>query len=374
MRAVIARKGKLIVGEMATPEPGPGEVLVRTLACGICGSDLHAGQHTEIVAAAARKSGGFFRADPQHDLVLGHEFCAEVVDYGPYAGRRLKPGTRVCSAPVIMIGTGLEPVGFSNAAPGGYGQYMRLLEGLLLPVPNGLSTEHAALTEPVAVGVHAVNRAGIERNHVAVVVGCGPVGLAVIAALKLRGVGPIIAVDYSAARRDLAVRMGAHEAVDPVSRSPYASFREVAVAGAEDAGTRPSWMTGPLLRPQVIFECVGVRGVLQQVLEGAEPGARVVVVGVCMEPDTIEPIYAINKEMDLRFAFGYSPEEFAATLGHIAEGAIPVEPLVTGIVGLEGVAGAFEELAHPDRHAKILIDPWRTDDPETIRPPRSRSE
>jgi threonine dehydrogenase-like Zn-dependent dehydrogenase len=113
--------------------------------------------------------------------------------------------------------------------------------------------------------------------------------------------------------------------------------------------------------------------VLQQVLEGAEPGARVVVVGVCMEPDTIEPIYAINKEMDLRFAFGYSPQEFAATLGHIAEGTIPVEPLVTGIVGLEGVAGAFEELAHPDRHAKILIDPWRTDDPETIRPPSSRS-
>jgi threonine dehydrogenase-like Zn-dependent dehydrogenase len=100
----------------------------------------------------------------------------------------------------------------------------------------------------------------------------------------------------------------------------------------------------------------------------------VVVVGVCMEPDTIEPIYAINKEMDLRFAFGYSPEEFAATLGHIAEGAISVEPLVTGIVGLEGVAGAFEELARPDRHAKILIDPWRTDDPETIRPPRSLSE
>ena len=82
----------------------------------------------------------------------------------------------------------------------------------------------------------------------------------------------------------------------------------------------------------------------------------------------------INKEMDLRFAFGHTQEEFAATLGHIAEGAVPVEPLVTGIVGLEGVAVAFEELAHPDRHAKILIDPWRTDHPETIRPPSSQSE
>ena len=124
---------------------------------------------------------------------------------------------------------------------------------------------------------------------------------------------------------------------------------------------RPIWQSGPSLRPQVIFECVGVPGVLASVLEGAEAGARVVVVGVCMEQDQFEPIYAINKEIDVQFVFGHSQEEFAATLRHIAEGELPVDGLITGQIGLSEVAGAFEALAEPETHAKILIDPWAED-------------
>jgi len=84
-----------------------------------------------------------------------------------------------------------------------------------------------------------------------------------------------------------------------------------------------------------------------------------VVVGVCMEPDTIYPLLGISKELNLQFVLGYTPDEFAATLRHIAEGAIPTAPLITGKVGIEGVAGAFEALATPERHAKILVEPWR---------------
>jgi threonine dehydrogenase-like Zn-dependent dehydrogenase len=87
--------------------------------------------------------------------------------------------------------------------------------------------------------------------------------------------------------------------------------------------------------------------------------SRIVVVGVCMEPDTIYPMLGISKELTLQFVLGYTPDEFAATLGHIAEGRIPTTPLITGRVGIEGVAGAFEALASPDRHAKILVEPWR---------------
>ena len=104
---------------------------------------------------------------------------------------------------------------------------------------------------------------------------------------------------------------------------------------------------------------------LASVFEGAEAGARVVVVGVCMEPDHFEPIYAINKETDVRFVFGHSPDEFAATLRHIAEGNLPVDGLITAKVGLDGVADAFEALAEPDEHAKILIDPWADDSEES---------
>jgi threonine dehydrogenase-like Zn-dependent dehydrogenase len=102
-----------------------------------------------------------------------------------------------------------------------------------------------------------------------------------------------------------------------------------------------------------------VPGVLDQIMAAAPRGSRIVVVGVCMEPDTIYPMLGISKELNLQFVLGYTPDEFAATLRHIADGKIPTTPLITGKVGIEGVAGAFEALASPERHAKILVEPWR---------------
>ena len=359
MRAAIARQGQIVIDEIADPKPGPGQVLVKTRACGICGSDLHTLQHGAKAADAARRSGSFFRIDPRRDFVLGHEFCAEVVDYGPGTERRFKPGTLVCSEPVIADARGLEPLGFSNDAPGGYAQYMNLMEGLLIEVPSSLSPELASLTEPIAVGVHAVGRANLDAKHGAVVVGCGPVGLAIIGALRAADVRPIIAVDFSEARRKLALRLGADVIVDPRVHSPYEDFRDLAQVDPAHGQVRPLWRPGPSLKPQAIFECVGVPGVIQQVMEGAEPGAQIIVVGVCMEPDSIEPMFAINKELDLKFAFGHSQDEFAAALRHIAEGSLEAEVLLTGVTGLDGVASAFEALESADSHAKIVIDPWR---------------
>jgi threonine dehydrogenase-like Zn-dependent dehydrogenase len=235
-----------------------------------------------------------------------------------------------------------------------------LNEMLLLEVPNGLSTERAALTEPLAVGLHAVAKANVGERDVPIVIGCGPVGLAVIAGLKLKGVSPIIAADFSATRREMAARMGADIVVDPSDASPYQRWEEIAVPPGLDLGNpMVAMMAADQIRPGVVFECVGVPGLIQQILEGAPRGARVVVVGVCMEADRIEPIFAINKELNLQFVLAYTPVEFAETLRHIAEGDIDVDPMITGKVGVEGVAGAFEELASPDHHAKILIEPWR---------------
>jgi threonine dehydrogenase-like Zn-dependent dehydrogenase len=113
------------------------------------------------------------------------------------------------------------------------------------------------------------------------------------------------------------------------------------------------------VRPAVVFECVGVPGVLDQLMAAAPRGARIVVVGVCMEADTIHPMLGIGKELNLQFVLGYTPQEFAATLEHIATGAIPTAPLITGHVGLDGVAQAFADLGSPERHAKILVHPGR---------------
>jgi threonine dehydrogenase-like Zn-dependent dehydrogenase len=361
MRATVMRQKKLVVSDLPMPQPGPGEVLVKTLACGICGSDLHALKHAEKLVEGARRSGGPFVMDLSRDIVMGHEFCAEIVDHGPGAAKTLRAGTRVCSMPVLLRPSGVETVGYSNDNPGGYAEYMRLTEGLLLEVPNGLSTEHAALTEPMAVGVHAVEKARLEKNDVPLVIGCGPVGLAVIAALRLKNARPIVAADFSKRRRELAVALGADVVVDPAEKVPYESWREVAPwEDHSQAPVLPPWIPGPALRPAVIFECVGVPGVIDKIMTSAPPGARIVVVGVCMERDHIEPMFGINKELNLQFVLGYTPEEFATTLYGIAEGKIPVEPLVTGKVGVEGVAKAFEDLGSPERHAKILVEPWRS--------------
>jgi threonine dehydrogenase-like Zn-dependent dehydrogenase len=99
--------------------------------------------------------------------------------------------------------------------------------------------------------------------------------------------------------------------------------------------------------------------VIDQLMAAAPRGARLVIVGVCMEADTIHPMLGISKELNLQFVLGYTPEEFAATLDHIAEGRIRAAPLITGRVTLDGVAQAFQDLASPERHAKILVEPGR---------------
>ncbi len=121
---------------------------------------------------------------------------------------------------------------------------------------------------------------------------------------------------------------------------------------AEALGAKPK-------RP-VIFECVGVPGILDGIIGGAPLYSRVVVAGVCMTPDTIRPAMAVNKEIDLRFVVGYTPLEFRDTLHMLADGKVDPAPLVTGTVGFAGVEGAFDTLADPETHAKILIDPAST--------------
>ena len=361
MRAAIFRKAEtIVVDTLPDPKPVAGQVLVKTLCCGICGSDLHAAKFPRQFADVARRSGGRFEMNPDREVVFGHEFCCEIVEHGPGSSKALKAGTKVVSMPLTVAGSTVLGIGYNPDAPGAFSEYLTLAERMLLPVPNGLSAEHAALTEPMAVGWHAVQHARLTKEDVPLVIGCGPVGLAVIAGLKIKGVGPIIAADFSPARRALALKMGADIVVDPAETSPYKRWSEVATPEGFD-GSRFAALfgTGPRQRPAVLFECVGVPGVIQQMMLGAPQWARIVVVGVCMETDSFEPFFGIARQLNLQFVLGYSPEEFADSLHHIAEGMIDVSPLITGTVGLDGVAQAFKDLASPERHAKILVEPWR---------------
>ena len=360
MRAAIFRDGRIVAGTWAEPKPASGQVLVKTLACGICGSDLHARQHAHRMVELTKHFPQRKPMDLSRDVVFGHEFCCEVLDYGPATERKFKPGTRVCSLPALLTPGGIEGIGYSNDNVGGYAERMLLSEPLLLEVPNGLSAPHAALTEPLAVGVHAVAKANIAGGEVPLVIGCGPVGLAVIAALRIKGLHPIVAADYSPARRALAEKMGADVVVDPARTQPYTAWAEHAQMSPQEKAARPPLQAMlPALKPALIFECVGVPGLLQQLFEGAPRDARIVVVGVCMESDRCEPMLGIMKELNVQYVLGYTPEEFAWSLRLIAEGTVDAASLVTGSVGIEGVAQAFADLANPEVHTKIIVEPWR---------------
>ena len=360
MRAAIFRNGEIVVDTMAEPVPGAGQVLVRTLACGICGSDLHARKHARRMVEMSRFFPSRKPMDLSRDVVFGHEFCCEIVDYGPDTQRRLKPGARVCSIPALVTPTGPQGIGYSNDNVGGYAERMLLSEALLLEVPNGLSPQQAALTEPLAVGVHAVAKARIAGNEVPLVIGCGPVGLADIAALKIKRLHPIVAADYSPARRARATKIGADIVIDPARSQPYATWAEHAAMSDTEKAARPPFQAHlPALKPALIFECVGVPGLIQQVFEGAPRDARIVVVGVCMENDRSEPMLGIMKELNVQYVLGYTPEEFAYSLRLIAEGQVDAASLMTATVGIDGVSRAFDDLANPEAHTKIIVEPWR---------------
>ena len=358
MRAVVRRGPTLLVADVPDAVPEAGQVVAKTLACGICGSDLHAVHHLEHGVAMGLRSGAADTIDAARDLVLGHEFCAEILDHGLGTDRRLKAGTRVVSTPFAFSELGPELIGFSTRYRGAFAERLVLTEALLLPVPNGLAAEAAALTEPLSVGTHAVAVGAPTKESVALVIGCGPIGLAVIVALKRRGIGPVIAADFSPARRARAERLGADVVVDPAVSSPHASWSAFDVpATLADFGL--AQMAGRTMRDAIIFECVGVPGVLQSLIENAPPTAHVVVVGACQEDDRILPVIAINKQLRFSFVFAYTADEFAETLHALGEGQIDADVFLTGTVGLSETPDAFIRLGNPGEDVKVVVQPWR---------------
>lgn len=341
MRAAVLRDGRMVLREdVPDPVPGPGQVLVAIRACGICGSDLHFAAHSQqmldMTERVSRGSGGM-AVDLSRDIFMGHEFSAEVLEAGPDTETH-PVGTAVTSVPLLLSEQGVEPIVYSNHTIGGYAERMLLSAPLLLPIPNGLDLKHAALTEPLAVGLHAVNKSNIEPGETALVLGCGPIGIAIIAALRVRGVENIVASDFSSKRRELATAMGAHQTLDAAAGSPFDTVKRAD-------------------KPAVVFEAIGVPGIIDDVLLRARSGTRLVVAGVCMESDTFHPFFAIAKEINVQFCLAYTAEEFAESLRSLAEGEIDVSPLITGEVGLDGVGAAFDDLADPERHCKILVTP-----------------
>ena len=212
MRASVLRDGRMVLrDDVAEPVPEQGQVLAAVKACGICGTDLHFAMHGDQMVRLTREMKGMpmeggLRVDLAKDVFMGHEFSAEVLEAGPDTDAP-PPGTVVTSLPVLLSPKGFEPILSSNTTIGGYSERMLLSAPLLLRIPNGLDPRHASLTEPLAVGMHAVNKSSIQPGDVALVIGSGPIGLAIVVALRHRGVEHIVAADYSQKRRELATKL-----------------------------------------------------------------------------------------------------------------------------------------------------------------------
>lgn len=352
MKAAVLDAGRLTVEHVAEPIPRAGEIVVKPLACGICGSDLHARDHAPHLCALLHRAGFRGFMDHTRPVIMGHEFCAEVLE----TGHGLRAGDRVISPPFLNGPEGIVLLGYSNTYPGAFAERMLLSAASCTVVPDAVPTEIAALTEPLAVAVHAVNEAGADATCAFCVYGCGPVGLFVIARLKALGLGPVVAVEPDPVRAAMAERMGADVVIgpgDPVLDGWWAG--QGLPLGLSDA-----MAVDPAFRKRaraVLFDCVGKPGMTQALAQAAPVGARIVVVGMCMEPDTFEPSFLIQKSLTLQFIYAYSDADFRESFAMIAANPDRLAPLVTTRVDLAGINDGFAALTAGQGAIKALVRP-----------------
>jgi len=324
--AVLNQDHELEVAEVPDPSPGTGELVLQVAACGICGSDLK------------------LRPSMPAGLVMGHEFCGEIVAVGADADPAWRIGRHVTALPLIGCGHCLaclagEPahcqtgdmVGVGGS-PGGFAEYVRVHQRETVGLPPSLEPALGALVEPLAVGLHAVERASIHAGDRVLVVGAGPVGLSVIAWAARSGAAELVVSDPSTVRRAAAEQFGATRVIDPE--------------------------TEPLeTRYDVVIECVGLPGMTDTCARAAALHGHVVIVGVCTKPDPYVPIVAVMKELTMDFVVYYTRREFFSVVDALAQDAIDPAAFVTKRVGLDGTNAAFTELTEAKDQRKILVVP-----------------
>ena len=327
MRAALtATDSSFEIDTLPDPVPGPGELIVRVAGCGICGSDLKA------------------RPMMPAGTVMGHELGGEVVAVGADAGDGWRKGMRAAALPVHACGAcdrcragnvahceHAQLIGLGGA-PGGFAELARVSASHAFRLPDALPASYAPLVEPFAVGLHTARLAAIEPGDDVLVIGAGPVGLTTACWARELGAGTVTVSDPVARRRDAAPRFGATAVVDP---------------GRDGLG-------GPY---DVVFECVGTPNLLDAAAAAARLHGRIVIAGVCAEPDQYFPLVPLMKELSIRFSVYYLPDEFRAVVTAFADGVIDPAPLVTRTVGLGDLDAAFAALTTAPDDLKILVDP-----------------
>ncbi len=299
---------------------------MRVSACGVCGSDLK---------ARPAMPGG---------TVMGHEFCGEVVAVGSGVDPRWKEGARAAVLPVLSCGDcawcragevahclDARLIGLGGS-PGGFAEYAVASSDLAFEVPADLPEVYGALVEPFAVGLHTARVAGIGPGDDVLIIGAGPVGLTTARWAQDMGAERVVVSDPVEARRRLSETFGATAVVDPTTDELGQGF-------------------------DIVVDCVGKPGLLDRCIDAAATKGRIVVAGVCAEPDSYLPVLALLKELTIAFSVYYRPEEFEHVIAAFADGRIDPSALVTDTVGLDQLGTVFDRLATDPTDSKILVDP-----------------
>ena len=328
----------LAVETVADPAPAPSELVLKVGYCGICGTDLHATRPGLTTACCGR--------------ILGHEYVGEIAEVGPQAEGGWQVGDRICALPFIACGKCLPCVAgrFFECgnkkvsgvdAQGGFAEYVTTGCRESVRLPDSLDLRTAALVEPLAVGIHAARIADVKAGSRVMIIGAGPIGLTVAQWCRFFGAREIVVSEVAQTRAALARAMGATQVVHPDLERGAGGLLEqyIDVAG------------GP---PDVIFECVGAPGLLQQCIEIAPYGGSIIPVGVCEQPDAIMPFFGLVKELTIRFAMAYTLDDFETCVAMLAEKRIDVAPMITDIVTLDELPDAFEALRTPTSQCKVL--------------------
>lgn len=339
MKAVVyvEKMKPLELRKVAKPDPGPGQIRIQVKACGVCGSDVHASE-----------------ADwTPPNIVMGHEFSG-IVDAVGEGVTTWAPGDRV--VPLAQISCGkcaaclagdngrceqLELIDYNPKHGGAYAEYTVVGAADALPLPDTLGFDEAAAVEPLAVGLDAVRRAKLTDQDSVLIIGGGPIGLSVTQWSRFFGARDVIVSELNPARRKIAEAMNATATIDAASTPNTIEAFEA--------------LTGR--KPTVIFEAVGVPGMIQRCIDMAESDSRIVVVGVCQETDSFEPTQCILKSLQLIFAYGYSSADYAYIIELLGAGRLRAKPIISHRISLEQLPAEFEALRKPTDQIKVIVQP-----------------
>jgi (R,R)-butanediol dehydrogenase/meso-butanediol dehydrogenase/diacetyl reductase len=321
----------LTIETIPDPTPDEGEVVVRVGRCGICGSDLHMSED----AAFGSRPGEVF----------GHEFAGEVVAVGRGV-ERIRTGDLVSVVPLKSCGRcpsclAGEPAWCAEMAleGGGYAEFARTSARQCVLLPGGASLADGAIIEPLAVALHGVMLSGIRPGDRVLVLGAGPIGLAVTYWARKMGAAKVVVQDIVPFQQERALEMGATDfVVDP--EAPVAAS-DRALGGKAD----------------IVFECVGIPGLIAQAVDQVRVKGTVLILGLCTRPDTFVPFVALSKEVRLITSAFFKQQEYEAALDALDTGDAEPRLLVTDTIGLDAVPATFEALKRRTHQCKVLIAP-----------------